>query len=395
MRRTDPQGHGPVRYGPPFPGDGLPVLPELAAVLAAAAGRPDAEPTGGGPALLDAACGYWARRGLPAEPDQVAARARRPRPAARADRRDRRRRPGAPALRGLVGASGAGAGQIRVPRGHPGRVRGRARTRTPCWRPYAGCAPRAAIPGCSYCPWPTTRRPPWHRPNSCTRPSRPPPEKGSTWSATRPGATPCTGPTTPCCSARPRCCPDRVTVVTDLCGALLPSGWPAALARFPANADGDALRARVLDVLTALGARIAEPVAAAAGYALGEPEPVTERLTAAVRLHARVATAVHRAVVAAGCPGPATAGRAAICTSISAPCGPRSAPTVSATPRNWRTTSPPGSGCPRRAVTGSGTTSRHCASGWTRARCSATRPRNEHSRSHHPNHWNCHMCEAR
>lgn len=73
MRRTDPQGHGPVRYGPPFPDDGLPVLPELAAVLAAAATRPDAQPTGGGPALLDAACGYWARRGLHAEPEQVAA----------------------------------------------------------------------------------------------------------------------------------------------------------------------------------------------------------------------------------------------------------------------------------------------------------------------------------
>ncbi|MES4833846.1 pyridoxal phosphate-dependent aminotransferase, partial [Streptomyces anthocyanicus] len=57
MRRTDPEGlatkpaghdsagrhgagpgavgHGPVRYGPHFPDDGLPVLPELSAVLAA------------------------------------------------------------------------------------------------------------------------------------------------------------------------------------------------------------------------------------------------------------------------------------------------------------------------------------------------------------------------
>ncbi|TWV57538.1 hypothetical protein FRZ03_01920 [Streptomyces misionensis] len=40
MRRTDPEGHGPVRYGPPLPGDGLPVLPELAAVVAAAAPTP-------------------------------------------------------------------------------------------------------------------------------------------------------------------------------------------------------------------------------------------------------------------------------------------------------------------------------------------------------------------
>ncbi|MER7188399.1 pyridoxal phosphate-dependent aminotransferase, partial [Streptomyces hyaluromycini] len=47
-----PEGHGPVRYGPPFPDDGLPVLPELCAVLAAAANRGAEEPVGGGPALL-------------------------------------------------------------------------------------------------------------------------------------------------------------------------------------------------------------------------------------------------------------------------------------------------------------------------------------------------------
>ncbi len=94
--------------------------------------------------------------------------------------------------------------------------------------------------------------------------------------------------------------PDRVTVVTDLVGALLPPGWPAAVARFPAGEEGDALHARVLDVLTALDARVAAPVAAAAVYALSEPEPVTARVAAAVRLHAGLAAAAHHAVVAAG-----------------------------------------------------------------------------------------------
>jgi aspartate/methionine/tyrosine aminotransferase len=94
--------------------------------------------------------------------------------------------------------------------------------------------------------------------------------------------------------------PERVTVVSDLAGALLPAGWPAAVARFPATADGDDLHARVLDVLTALDARVAAPVAAAAAHTLTEPEPVTERVTAAVRLHARVAAAAHAAVEAAG-----------------------------------------------------------------------------------------------
>ncbi|MEU6996396.1 hypothetical protein ABZ953_37815 [Streptomyces sp. NPDC046465] len=45
MRRTDTEGHGPVRYGPPPPEPGLPVLPEVAAAAAAAAGRrPRARP---------------------------------------------------------------------------------------------------------------------------------------------------------------------------------------------------------------------------------------------------------------------------------------------------------------------------------------------------------------
>ncbi|MEY7981084.1 aminotransferase class I/II-fold pyridoxal phosphate-dependent enzyme, partial [Streptomyces pilosus] len=94
--------------------------------------------------------------------------------------------------------------------------------------------------------------------------------------------------------------PDRVTVVTDLVGALLPPGWPAAVARFPAGEEGNALHARVLDALTALDARVAAPVAAAAVYALSEPEPVTTRVADHVRLHARLAAAAHRAVVAAG-----------------------------------------------------------------------------------------------
>ncbi|MFD5704536.1 pyridoxal phosphate-dependent aminotransferase, partial [Streptomyces lasiicapitis] len=67
MRRTDHEGRGRVRYGPPLPEPGLPVLPELSAALSAAAGRSHAHPPGGDPVLLDAASGYWSRRGLPAE----------------------------------------------------------------------------------------------------------------------------------------------------------------------------------------------------------------------------------------------------------------------------------------------------------------------------------------
>ncbi|MEU2711855.1 aminotransferase class I/II-fold pyridoxal phosphate-dependent enzyme [Streptomyces sp. NPDC007205] len=302
MRRTDPEGHGPVRYGPPLPGDGLPVLPELTGVLAAAASRTDAQPVGGAPALLEAACGYWTRRGLPTVPDQVAAG------------------PGAPALLlALTAALASDGGDVLVPR--------------PCaawWAPYARVLGRPAYhvptpPESGGVPDPYALLETVHRVRAEGGVPRllvlsiaddptatvAPPEllhetveaataeglhlvSDETWRDTlhHPHDTVLLSP------AEMR--PDLVTVVTDLAGSLLPPGWPAAVARFPATAPGAHLHARVLDILTALGARIAAPVAAAAGYALDEPPPVTERRESVVRLHARVAAAAHTAVVAAG-----------------------------------------------------------------------------------------------
>lgn len=299
MRGTDPQGHGPVRFGPPLPDDGLPVLPELAAAVAAAASRADAEPVGGGPALLDAACGYGDRRGLPAAPDRVAVA------------------PGAPAL--LVALTAAIGGDVLVPR--------------PCaawWAPYARLLGRPAfhvptpaenggVPD-PYALLETVRRlraeggdPRLLVLSVADDPTATvaPPEllhatleaaageglrlvSDETWRDTlhAPQDTVLLSPA--------EMLSDRVTVVTDLAGALLPPGWPAAVARFPAGEGGHALHARVLDVLTALDACVAAPVAVAAGYALSEPEPVTARVAATTRLHARVAAAAHAALVGAG-----------------------------------------------------------------------------------------------
>ncbi|MEV0238948.1 aminotransferase class I/II-fold pyridoxal phosphate-dependent enzyme [Streptomyces sp. NPDC050674] len=299
MRRTAPEGHGPVRFGPPLPEDGLPVLPELSAVLAAAASRGDHEPVGGGPALREAACGYWDRRGLHCRPERVAAA------------------PGSPAL--LLALTAALGGDVLVPR--------------PCaawWAPYARLLGRPAFqvptpPESGGVPDPyalleTVRRvraeggdPRLLVLSVADDPTATvaPPEllhetveaaqgeglhlvSDETWRDTvhDPHDTVLLSPA--------EMVPDRVTVVTDLAGALLPPGWPAAVARFPAGEEGDGLHARVLDVLTALDARVAAPVATAAAYALGEPEPVRERVAGAVRLHALLAAEAHSAVVAAG-----------------------------------------------------------------------------------------------
>ncbi|WDV55653.1 aminotransferase class I/II-fold pyridoxal phosphate-dependent enzyme [Streptomyces coeruleorubidus] len=299
MRRTDPEGHGPVRFGPPLPEDGLPVLPELSAVLAAAASRGDHEPVGGGPALREAACGYWDRRGLHCDPGRVAAG------------------PGAPAL--LLALTAALGGDVLVPR--------------PCaawWAPYARLLGRPAFhvpipPESGGVPDPyalleTVRRvraeggdPRLLVLSVADDPTATvaPPEllhetveaaqgeglhlvSDETWRDTLhdPHDTVLLSPA--------EMLPDRVTVVTDLAGALLPPGWPAAVARFPAGEEADGLHARVLDVLTALDAQVAAPIASAAAYALREPEAVTARVATAVRLHARLAAEAHAAVVAAG-----------------------------------------------------------------------------------------------
>jgi aspartate/methionine/tyrosine aminotransferase len=297
MQRTAPEPHGSVRSTPPEPEQGLPVLPELAGVLAAAARRTTPEPVGGGRTIRDAACGYWLRRGLPTElPDVLCA-------------------PGAqPLLLALLAAVG---GDALVPRPCPAwwapvtRLLGRRAYHVPtpaeCGGipdPYAlletvrriraeGGEPRLLV----LCPVddPTaTVAPPEILHEVCEA------AVGvglhivsdETWRDTvhRPRDTVLLSPA--------EMFPERVTVVSDLSGAFLPPGWPAAVARLPAGTYET--RDAALDALTALRAVIPTPVAAAAAHALGEPPPVADRAAASAAVHAVLATALHRAVLAEG-----------------------------------------------------------------------------------------------
>ncbi len=312
MHTQDP-GHGPVRYGPPLPDQALPVLPELTEVLAAAAAQTRAEPLGGGRELLAAARGYWARRGLPAPCDSLAAA------------------PGSPLL--LLAVSAALGGDVLLPRpcsawwAPQARMLERAVFSVPTAAesggvpdPYAlletvrrvraeGGDPRVLVLSVADDPTATvappevlhetveaaigeglhivsdeTLRDTLHQPPHVGTPGRP--------------AAPDEEPVVVVSPAE--MVPDGVSVITDLAGAFLPPGWPAAIARFPDTDQGRALRARALDVLMAVGGRIGAPVAAAAAYALAEPAEVTARLAAAARLHAHLAGAAYRVVTAAG-----------------------------------------------------------------------------------------------
>ncbi|MEU3350784.1 aminotransferase class I/II-fold pyridoxal phosphate-dependent enzyme [Streptomyces sp. NPDC037389] len=283
----------------PPPERGLPVLPELAERLAGAAGRSGPEPVGGGRALREAACGYWARRGLPTEPGRVLAA------------------PGAqPLLLALFASAG---GEVLLTR--------------PCsasYSPLARLAGRLAyhvpVPAeCGGVPDPyalleTVRRirAEGGRPRFLvlsvaddTTGTVAPPEilhevceaaaaeeltvvSDETWRDTLhdPHGTVFVGPA--------EMYPDRVVVLTDLAGPLAPSGWPAAIARFPAGGPGPALYARAVSLLTAVRAELPPPVAAAVGWALTEPEPVRARSAAAARLYGVLGEAARVRLDAAG-----------------------------------------------------------------------------------------------
>ncbi|MFD9081608.1 aminotransferase class I/II-fold pyridoxal phosphate-dependent enzyme [Streptomyces erythrochromogenes] len=299
MQRTAAEGRGPVRYGPPTPQPGLPVLSELISVLGAAAGRSSPQPPGGGLALREAACRYWGRRGLATSPENVAAG------------------PGAPAL--LLALIGAYGGDVMLPRPCPAwwtpqvRLLGRRAYHVPtpaeCGGvpdPYAlletvrrvraeGGDPRVLL--LSVADDPTATVPP---PELVREACEAAESAGlfvvsdETWRDTvhRPHDDLVLSPA--------EMLPEQAAVLVDLSGALLPAGWPAAVVRFPGTPRGARLRAGTLDVLTATGAVVAGPVAGAAAHALDEPDAVAARAYAAARLHGLVAAAAHREIRAAG-----------------------------------------------------------------------------------------------
>ncbi|MGW4726543.1 aminotransferase class I/II-fold pyridoxal phosphate-dependent enzyme [Streptomyces sp. NPDC004291] len=304
MPQKAPEGRGPVRYGPPAPDTGLPVPPVLAGLLSAAAGRAAPEPPGGGPVLREAAAGHWWRRGLRTHPEDVAVA------------------PGAPAL--LLALIAAHGGDLLLPRPCPAwwtpqaRLLGRPAYHVPtpaeCGGvpdPYAlletvrriraeGGDPRVLLLSVADDPTGTVAPPELLR-EACEAAVA----EGlhvvsdETWRDTLhdPHGTVLVSPA--------EMCPDDVTVLVDLGGALTPAAWPCAVARFPPTDPARAdrwtdPRARVLDVLTVLDSVLPGPLAPAVAHALDEPEDVTAQARHAAAVHGRLAAAAHRAVLAAG-----------------------------------------------------------------------------------------------
>ncbi|MET8677400.1 aminotransferase class I/II-fold pyridoxal phosphate-dependent enzyme [Streptomyces sp. NPDC004647] len=298
MQPTAPMSRGPAPFGPPVSAPGLPVLPELAERLGAAAGA-EPEPAGGGTAVLEAACGYWSRRGLPTDSFHVAAA------------------PGAqPLLLALLAATG---GDVLL-----------TRPCAPWYTPQARLLGRAAyhapVPAeCGGVPDPfalleTVRRvreeggdPRVLLLSVADDPcgTVPPPElmheaceaaigEGLLIVSDETYRDTLHDPVSSVLLSPAEMLPQHVVVIADLGAGLVPPGWPAGIARFPGTWHGGELHAATLDALAGLRSVLAGPVAAVVAHALTEPGPVAARVAAAARLHGRLAAAIHRTVTGAG-----------------------------------------------------------------------------------------------
>ncbi|WP_258399541.1 MULTISPECIES: pyridoxal phosphate-dependent aminotransferase [unclassified Streptomyces] len=94
--------------------------------------------------------------------------------------------------------------------------------------------------------------------------------------------------------------PERTVVTTGLSKSLGLGGWRIGAARFPAGDLGRRLREGALSAAGELWSTLAGPMQQVAAYAFAEPPEVVRRLRDAARLHGAVARAVHRIALDAG-----------------------------------------------------------------------------------------------
>ncbi|MGP8297726.1 aminotransferase class I/II-fold pyridoxal phosphate-dependent enzyme [Streptomyces inhibens] len=296
MQRT---ARDPQREPAPDPPVGLPVLPDLAAHLSAAADRTEAEPPGGAAPLRTAACGYWERRGLATAPDRVLAA------------------PGATAL--LLALYAVADGAVVLPRPcsesymSPARLLGRPVHLAPVPAesggmpdPFAlletvrrarmhGDTPRILV--LSVADDPTGTCP---APEQLHEVCEAAAEEGLWIISDETRRDLLHDPHDTVLLSPAEMLPDEVVVLTDLRATLVPAAWPAALARFPDTERGAVLHAAALDALTALRTPLPGPIGCAVTHALAEPDAVRARTATLARVYGTLTAALHHTVTEAG-----------------------------------------------------------------------------------------------
>ena len=276
----------------------IPIHPELTRRLGEHAGLGGYGPVAGVPALLDAAAGYWKRRGVPTHADQVVSG------------------PGSkPLLYAIFQALG---GSVALPR--------------PSWVSYAAqnalleqeSVLIAILPGQGGVPDPVAleaeavRRRKAGNPLSCVLVTIPDNPTGTVAAPTvvrelcdvarRQGLLvisdeiyldlvhdPETPVLTPSAFA-----PDLTITTTGLSKSLALGGWRIGVARFPDTDRGGLLRRAVTTAASEIWSAAAQPVQAVAAWAFGEPEELRAHLSSSRRLHGAVARATAGVFRAAG-----------------------------------------------------------------------------------------------
>lgn len=267
----------------------IPIHPELTRRLGEHAGLGGYGPVAGIPALREAAAGYWARRGVPTDPDQVVSG------------------PGSKPL--LYAVFQALGGPVALPR--------------PCWVSYA--AQNAlleqesvlvdTLPGHGGVPDPVAleaeavRRREAGVPLSCVLVTIPDNPTGTVAApsvvrdlcavARRQGLLiisdeiyldlvhdPAHSVMTPSAVA-----PELTITTTGVSKNLALGGWRIGVARFPHTDRGTALRQAVTTAASEIWSAPAQPVQAVAAWAFGEPDELEAHLDASRRLHGAVARA--------------------------------------------------------------------------------------------------------
>jgi aspartate aminotransferase len=281
-----------------FGESGLPVHSALREALAAATGRGAYGPVAGLASLREAAAGYWERRGVPTQPEQVVCG------------------PGSkPLLFGLLLAIG---GDVAVPK--PSWVSYAAQAALIGTRPHFVPTPRGegGIPE----PYLLARAVKCARAAGrdirsviVTLPDNP------TGTLARPATMrrlcavaeelgliiisdeiyrdlmhdPSAGVPSPAVIA-----PARTVVTTALSKSLALGGWRIGIARMPWGSSGMALRDQLIGIGSEIWSTPSGPIQQAAAYAFSEPAALADRIAASRRLHAQVASAVAARFAAAG-----------------------------------------------------------------------------------------------
>jgi len=94
--------------------------------------------------------------------------------------------------------------------------------------------------------------------------------------------------------------PERTVVTTGLSKSLALGGWRIGFVRAPEGTWGRGLRRELVGIASEVWSSLATPMQAVAAHVLGDPEEITGRIAASRSLHARVATAVHARLTEAG-----------------------------------------------------------------------------------------------